>query len=374
MKIDIVGAGPSGLFLAYLLKRDFPSHRIRVFEQNPADATFGFGVVFSGRALHYLSKGDDALVRRLSAKMESWGDQHIVKNGEQAIIDGSSYASIERLTLLRELQKACLELDIPILFEQRIDGMAALQDCDALIGADGANSVIRDQFSDAFGTRVKDLGNFFAWYGVDRTYPAHTLTFIQNEGGVFCGHHYRYTPTRSTFVAEVDNATWFSSGMFAMTNDERKATFERTFRETLGSNKLLSNRSYWRRYRLIENDRWHFGKVVLIGDALRTAHPSIGSGTRLAMEDAIALWEAFHRGGDVEDIFASYQAQRSPIRNKLNHAAGRSIAWYENVAGKMDMEIHAFAYDYAMRTGIVTPERLAIESPAFCAQLTAGGC
>ncbi|MGE4482958.1 FAD-dependent monooxygenase [Acidocella sp.] len=368
MKIDIVGAGPSGLFFAYLMKRDFPHYRIRIFEQNPAEATFGFGVVFSGRALHYLSLGDAKLIERLSSRMQKWDDQHIVKNNERVVIDGSSYAAIERLTLLRELREACGQLDIPIQYEQRIVDLDLFEDCDVLVGADGANSILRDRYYDAFGTRVKDLGNFFAWYGVDHAYPAHTLTFKQNAEGTFCGHHYRYTPTRSTFVAEVDNATWYSSGMFEMSNEDRQILFERLFETTLGGQKLLNNRSNWKRYRLVENNRWHFGKVVLIGDALRTAHPSIGSGTRLAMEDAIALWYAFgQKKTNIETLFSSYEAERAPIRNKLNKAAAASIAWYEDMAAKMSMDIYRFAHDYAVRTGIMTVRRLAEESPQFSA-------
>lgn len=366
MKIDIIGAGPAGLLFAYLMKRDFPHYQVRVFEQNAADATFGFGVVFSGRALHYLKEGDAGLIDRLQSKMQLWEDQHIVKNGERLVIDGSLYAAIERLTLLRELQAACQALDIPITYQQRITDISQFADHDVLVAADGANSVLRDLYFDAFGSKVTDLGNFFAWYGVDTPYPAHTLTFQQTGQGVFCGHHYRYTPSRSTFVAEVDNDTWQRAGMFKMTNQERQILFETIFADTLNGQKLLNNRSNWRRYRLVRNDQWYFGKIVLIGDALRTAHPSIGSGTRLAMEDAIDLWRAFGTGSQaVETIFHHYQSSRSPVRDKLNQAASASIAWYEAMAAKMPLNLYDFAYDYLMRTGIMNPQRLAVESPIF---------
>jgi 2-polyprenyl-6-methoxyphenol hydroxylase-like FAD-dependent oxidoreductase len=366
MKINIVGAGPAGLFFAYLMKKDFPAHRVIVFEQNPVDATFGFGVVLSERALRFLSVGDGQLVDRLSQRMEQWSDQHLVHRGERVVIDGSSYAAIERLSLLQELGSACAEVGVEVHFSHRIDAIDDLSDCDILVGSDGANSVVRDQFADALGTRVTDLRNYFAWYGVDCAYPAHTLTFKSDGGGVFCGHHYRYTPTRSTFVAEVDSDTWQRSGMYAMSNDERRRLFEDLFRDTLDGRELLTNRSAWRRWRLVTNDRWSFRNVVLLGDALRTAHPSIGSGTRLAMEDAISLWRAFtDHSENIGAAFAAYERERRPIRNRMNEAADRSIDWYERLPEKMALSAYAFAYDYALRTGIVTARRLAAESPRF---------
>jgi 2-polyprenyl-6-methoxyphenol hydroxylase-like FAD-dependent oxidoreductase len=366
MRINIVGAGPAGLFFASMMKKSFPDYVIRLFEQNGADATFGFGVVLSSRALHYLAQGDADLMRRLFRKMESWTDQHIIHRGETVVIDGSSYAAIERMTLLKELQVTCGAVGVQLNFNHRIDDPSVVEDCDILVGADGANSLIRDRHSEAFGTRKTDLANFYAWYGVDHPYVAHSLTFKHEARGIFCGHHYRYRPDRSTFVAEVDNDTWHSSGMYAMSNEERQKLIEEVFIDTLSGHRLLNNRSIWRRYRLVDNDRWHFGKIVLIGDALRSAHPSIGSGTRLAIEDSIALWRAFQKEDDrPEQIFARYQTERQPVRNKLNRAAELSIAWYEQIAEKIALAPFEFAYDYALRTGIMTSERLRAESPLF---------
>jgi 2-polyprenyl-6-methoxyphenol hydroxylase-like FAD-dependent oxidoreductase len=362
----IAGAGPSGLYLAYLLKRSNPAHVVRVFEQNPSDVTFGFGVVLSGRALDFLSEGSADVVKRLKAKMERWSNQHIVHRGKHMIVDGCSYSAIERLTLLHELQDLCSRLGVELNFEHRAQRAADLGDCDVLVGADGANSAIRESHSDAFGTRVTDFRNFFAWFGVACPFDAHTLTFKLTDGGAFVAHHYRYKPTMSTFVAEVDTETWDRAGMAAMTDDERRAYTEKLFADTLDGRPLISNRSIWRRWRLVTNDHWHFRNIVLIGDALRTAHPSIGSGTRLAMEDAIALWRAFEaEGTNVAAALARYERTRKPIRNKLNTAVELSARWYEQMGSKMRMEPYEFAYDYLLRTNIMTPDRLAKESPDF---------
>lgn len=366
MRFKVVGAGPAGLYFAYLVKRSHPDYAVRVVEQNPPDATYGFGVVLSGRALSFLSEGDRAAIERLASKMETWSEQHIVHRGELVRIDGSGYSAIERLLMLEELQRLCQKEGVEIAFNQRFDDIADRRDCDVLVAADGANSLLRDSFPQAFDTRIADLQNYFAWYGVETPYPAHTLTFVKYKGGTYCAHHYRYTPGKSTFVAETDDVTWLSSSMSVMSDDERKAFMEEVFADCLGGKRLISNRSLWRRWRLIKNGRWHHENIVLIGDAQRTAHPSIGSGTRLAMEDAIALWKAFEdKGDDVNAAFRLYEESRRPIRDKLNTAGERSIAWYEQMAEKMDLSPYDFAYDYMLRTGVMTPQRLAQESPIF---------
>jgi len=370
MNFKVVGGGPAGLYFAYLMKRSHPDYTVRVVEQNPADATYGFGVVLSGRALSFLAAGDARAIERLSARMQSWSEQHIVHRGELVAIDGSSYAAIERLAMLHELQSLCREIGVKLEFNQRVESAADHSDCDVLVAADGANSALRDSYSLAFDTRVVELENYFAWYGVETPYAAHTLTFVQGEGGPYCAHHYRYTPDKSTFVAEVDAATWLSSGMSTMTDDERKGFMEQVFAHTLQGNPLISNRSFWRRWRLVTNGRWHHRNIVLIGDAQRSSHPSIGSGTRLAMEDAIALWRAFEAdGNDIASAFRRYERERRPVRDKLNQAAEKSIAWYESMALKMLLSPCDFAYDYMLRTGVMTRERLAKESPEFMRRL-----
>jgi 2-polyprenyl-6-methoxyphenol hydroxylase-like FAD-dependent oxidoreductase len=366
LRIHVLGGGPAGLFFAFLTKRSNPNCQVTVFEQNAPDVTYGFGVVLSGRALDFLSAADQTLVQRLSGRIEAWGDQHIVHKGQCVTVDGSAFSGIERIALLTELQTACRDTGVEMVFSSRVNDAARLRDCDLLVAADGASSLVRDTYGDVFGTRVLDLQNYFAWYGVESPFPAHTLTFVQTEYGVFCGHHYRYKTNMSTFVPEVDDVTWQRSGLFAMGSDERRKVIESIFVDTLRGKPLLANRSIWRRWRLVKNDRWSFENIVLIGDALRTAHPSIGSGTRLAMEDAMALWSALQQRADsVADALKLYESERRPRREKINRAAELSIDWYENVERKMNLNPYEFAYDYLMRTGIMTSERLERSSPAF---------
>jgi 2-polyprenyl-6-methoxyphenol hydroxylase-like FAD-dependent oxidoreductase len=370
MRINILGGGPAGLYFAYLMKTSFPSYDVQVVEQNPRGVTFGFGVVLSGRAMEFISEGDGGIVSRLGKRTQSWSEQHIVHRGQTIVVDGSEFSGVARIDLLSELQAMCAGAGVAMTFGERTAaGMLrsnGLGQCDVVVGADGANSILRDSHADAFGTRVIDLQNYFAWYAVQRAYPAHTLTFKQNADGIFCAHHYRYKPDMSTFVAEVDDVTWQRSGMYAMDDDQRRRYVETVFADTLGNQPLISNRSVWRRWRLVKNDRWSFRNMVLIGDALRTAHPSIGSGTRLAMEDAIALWRAFVAGGtDVQAAFARYERERKPIRDRLNKAAELSISWYERLDEKIDLEPYQFANDYLLRTGVMTPERLERTSPGF---------
>jgi 2-polyprenyl-6-methoxyphenol hydroxylase-like FAD-dependent oxidoreductase len=374
LNIKVVGAGPAGLYFAYLMKKSFPAYRVRVIEQNPADATYGFGVVFSGRALSFLEQGDAAVIERLKGNMESWSDQHINHQGQRVVIDGNSFSAIARLTLLKELHAICGGIGVELEFGKRIEVGDPEAECDVLVAADGANSVIRGRYPIEFKTEESELENYFSWYGVETTYDAHTLTFIKNEENVYCGHHYRYTPHMSTMVAEVDAGTWRTSGMADMTDDERKAHFEHVFGDTLNGKPLISNRSTWRRWRLVKNGSWHHKNIVLIGDAQRSAHPSIGAGTRLAMEDAIALWRAFNdKSTDIEAAFEQYEAERRPVRDKLNHAAEKSIAWYEDIAAKMSFTADELALDYMLRTGLMTLERLERDSPKFMAKLAQEG-
>lgn len=370
LKIKVVGGGPAGLFFSYLMKKSFPNYQVEIVEQNPSDATYGFGVVFSGRALSFLEQGDAGVVERLKSNMQSWSDQHIVHKGQKVIIDGNSFSAIARITLLKELQALCRDIGVEMTFGKRIETEHPEDDCDILVAADGANSVTRDRYATEFQTQVQELENYFSWYGVETTYDAHTLTFIQQDDGVYCGHHYRYTPAMSTMVAEVDEQTWVSSGMQDMSNDERQIHFQNVFKETLDGKPLVSNRSTWQRWRLVKNGKWHHKNIVLIGDAQRSAHPSIGSGTRLAMEDAIDLWRALQSAGtDIQTAFEQYEKQRRPIREKLNSAAEKSIAWYEDIAKKMSLSPEELALDYMLRTGLMTPQRLAQDSPRFVARL-----
>ena len=363
MNVLVVGAGPAGVYFAYLAKRQAPHWRIRVLEQNPADATFGFGVVFSDRALEFLRADDPSTYELITPQMESWSDLTVAHHGTPVVIDGIGFAAIGRLRLLRLLRQQLASVGITPEYERPLGSPAELEDYDLVVGADGANSFVRRAAD--FGTRITHCTNKFAWYGTRRRYDTLTQTFVRDEHGTYNAHHYRHAPDMSTFVAECDANTWERAGFAGM--DERATIehLERVFAAPLAGERLVSNKSIWRNFPNVRNDEWFVGNRVLIGDALRTAHFSIGSGTRLAMEDAIALNKALGEHADVREALTAFEAARRPIVEKLVAAADASGAWYDRFPEHMHLSPRDFAWSYIQRSGRVDPERLAKTSPKF---------
>lgn len=360
MKILVVGAGPAGLYFSYLAKRAHPDRRIRVLEQNPADATFGFGVVFSDRALEFLQADDPATYDVITPQLEAWVDLHVVHRGERHVIDGIGFAAIGRLHFLRLMQRQAASVGITPEFNTPLDDISGY---DLVVAADGANSAARR--SRDFGTRITHCTNKFAWYGTPKRFEKLTQTFLRNEHGTFNVHHYAHAADMSTFVVECDAATWERAGFAGMGERETTAYLERVYAPVLQGAPLVSNKSIWRNFPNVRNDRWWVGNVVLIGDALRTAHFSIGSGTRLAMEDAIALNKALDSHSRVEDGLRAYEVARRPIVEKLVAAADASGAWYDRFPEHMNLSPRDFAWSYIQRSGRIDPERLAKISPRF---------
>ncbi len=373
MRIAIAGAGPAGLLFALLARRRFPAWQVDVMEQNPPGATFGFGVVFSEGALAFLERDAPDLHHSLAARMEAWPMQRIVHRGEAVDIDGNGFSAIGRLELLQFLQPLCMEAGVAMHFGRAIASAADLGQADLVVAADGVNSVLRAGREAAFGTRTEWLGNRFAWYGVEHPYECLTLTFRGNPDGAFVAHHYRYAPAMSTFLVECDEASWLKAGLDRMSDAESRAYCEKVFAEDLGGKPLISNKSVWRRFPLLSNERWSAGNLVLLGDALRTMHFSIGSGTRAAFEDAIALDRAFgEAGGDVPAALAAFERIRRPVVDKLHAAANQSSYWYEKFPEKMArFDAVGLAYDYMTRSGRLSDERLAQMAPDFMAKVAA---
>jgi len=369
MRIAILGAGPAGLYLGYLIKRRRPDADVSIFEQNPPDATFGFGVVFSDRALEFLREDDAETYAAITPEMESWNDMTLVLHNERIVIDGIGFAAIGRLKLLRLLQGRARAAGIEPQFNQAVTSLDAFSDADLVVGADGVNSLVRRSFADQFGASVGYLANHFAWFGTSQRYDTLTQTFRHTPIGDFNAHHYRHAPGRSTFVVETDAASFARAEFEKMTEMESRTLCQKIFADALGGHPLISNNSIWRRFPQVRNARWHHGKYVLIGDALHTAHFSIGSGTRLAMEDAIALEHALaEHGDDVATALPAFEAARRPIVDKLVAGANASAAWYENFAEHMQLKPVEFAMSYITRSGRVDIERLRALSPKFVAR------
>jgi 2-polyprenyl-6-methoxyphenol hydroxylase-like FAD-dependent oxidoreductase len=370
MNIKIVGAGPAGLYFAALMKQHDPRHEITIYERNPRDATWGFGVVFSDRALEFLRADDQRLYEYLTPHLENWPEITIVHNDTRIPIAGNGFSSIGRLELLTLLYSYVEKLGVDIRFDTDITSFGQLGPADLVVGAGGAFSWVRTENEDKFGTTTDWRPNKFIWYGTSKAFNSLTLTFRETDVGVFCAHHYRYKPDMSTFLVEVEEATWQRAGFENMSPEDTIRYCERVLAKDLEGHPVITNNSHWRNFPAVWSEQWSFDNVVLLGDALRTAHFSIGSGTRLAMEDAVALFKAFREcgTGDLKTAFARFQETRLPPMKKIWDAANVSIRWYE----EMDKLVSTlspveFAYSYMTRTGRVNHAEVRKRDPKLAA-------
>jgi anthraniloyl-CoA monooxygenase len=369
MKINVIGGGPAGLYFAILMKKADDSHQIRIYERNGPDDTFGWGVVFSGKTLANLRAADDVSHAEITKEFEAWDNVDVVHRDSKISIHGNSFSGIARLQLLKILQRRAEQLGVEIDFRTEIHDVEQLRsDCKLLLAADGVNSTVRLRYTEQFQPELDMRANRYIWYGTHQLFHGLTLTFRENSAGTFAAHSYKFSPTTSTFIVECDPETWSRAGFEQMSSDETLDYVGEVFAQDLHGHRLLSNNSKWINFLLVKNRKWFFENVVLIGDALHTAHFSIGSGTKLAMEDAIALAESFQQTTSVSDALVHFEKTRRPVIEDYQAAAFESMRWFENAAQYMKLSPIELAYVLMTRSGRVSYEDLKRRDPAFITQ------
>jgi anthraniloyl-CoA monooxygenase len=372
MKINVIGGGPAGLYFAILYKKAWPQARITVFERNRPDDTFGFGVVFSDQTLETFQNYDLESYRSIVENFAYWDDIEIRFKGTVQRIGGNGFCGCSRATLLKLLHQRAQALGIELKFQTDItDIHAQLKDADLVIGSDGINSRIRETFKDHFEPHVDLRPNKFTWMGSTRPLDAFTFFFKETKYGIIIVHAYQYEPGRSTWIFETDPDTFEKLGLDPLDEPATAKLMEELFAEELQGHKLIINRSMWRNFPAIRCDRWVYENCVIMGDAKATAHFSIGSGTKLAMEDSIALYESFRKSGgsNVKAALAHYETSRREEVEKTQHSADVSLVWFEHVKRFWNMDPTRFIFGLMTRSKAITYDNLALRAPEFVDEL-----
>ncbi|MCW8084916.1 bifunctional salicylyl-CoA 5-hydroxylase/oxidoreductase [Sabulicella glaciei] len=364
MRIAIIGGGPAGLYFAILMKRDMPAARVTVVERNQLDDTFGFGVVFSDATLDAFKEADEPSYRAITESFAYWDDIEVVAKGARHRIGGNGFCGCSRRTLLMLLQGRARRLGVELDFGRQAQP-EDFPNADLVVAADGINSPIRERFREDFRPSLDLRPNRFAWMGSTRPFDAFTFFFKERPEGIFIAHCYQYEPGRSTWVMETDPDTFARAGLDTMDEAQSARFLEEVFREELQGHRLVTNRSHWRRFPTIRCERWVRGNLVLLGDAKASAHFSIGSGTKLAMEDAIGLHRAFMAGGDVTTCLRRFESARREEVEKTQHAADVSLVWFEHVRRFWHFAPARFAFGVMTRSKAITWDNLLLRAPGF---------
>ena len=368
LRIVIVGCGPAGLYFAILMKRLNPANQVTILERDGPNDTFGWGIVFSDQTFSYLKNSDPESHAEIMKAGEVWDNVDVVHKGRRVTIRGNRFSGIARLTFLKILQKRCEDLGVDMKFNTNVTDFSELPEFDLLVGADGANSFVRRTHSQFFQPNLDWRKNKYIWLGTNQLFDGLTLTFRQNEAGLFIAHSYRFSKTTSTFIVECGEEVWRSAGLEQRSGEETCRYLAEVFSDDLGGHSLMSNNFVkWLNFLLVKNRHWSHNNVVLLGDALHTAHFSIGSGTKLALEDSIALAKCFEDGSDVPDALSDFERVRKPIIEEYQQAAHSSLTWFETAQLDMDLDPLPLAYKLMTRSKRIDYEGLKGRDPNFIA-------
>ena len=377
MRIVCVGGGPGGLYFALLMKKADPRHQITVIERNRSDDTFGFGVVFSDATMAAVAEADSDTYGEIAHHLVHWDDIEVNYRGERIVSSGHGFSGMSRHTLLRVLQEQACGAGVEVRFEREVTSLEVCAAADVVVASDGANSAMRRLLEGRIRTTMDLRANRFVWLGTTKPFPAFTFYFKQTEHGLWRVHAYQYEPGRSTFIVECREETWKAAGMDHASEQETAAFLEHLFAEELDGHPLSVNRSIWRQFPTIRTEPWWTGNVVLLGDAAHTAHFSVGSGTRMAMEDAVALRDALveHESpaSPAPDAIASalrtYELRRRPPVESLQRAAQASLHWFEDTERYMSLDPLQFTFTLLTRSLRITHEDLRVRDPRFLARV-----
>jgi anthraniloyl-CoA monooxygenase len=375
VRIAVIGGGPGGLYFSALAKQLGPEHEITVWERNAPDDTFGFGVVFSDETLGGIEHADPAVYRAMERDFARWDDIDVHFKGQVLTSGGHGFAAMSRKRLLEILQGRCRELGATMHFHTEapsIDELSATHDL--VVSADGVNSATRSKYADTFGPSLDVRDCKYMWLGTDRVFDAFKFYVYETSNGVMQIHGYPYDATGSTFIVEMHESVWRNAGFDRMANrdfapgesdEESIARVRELFADVLGDHEVLANNSRWISFTTVRNDSWRQHNVVLLGDAAHTAHFSIGSGTKLAMEDALALAACLHEQPGVDAALAAYEAERKPVVASTQRAAQASLEWFENLGQYVHQEPQQFAFNIMTRSRRVTHGNLRLRDPEF---------
>jgi anthraniloyl-CoA monooxygenase len=381
MRIAVIGGGPGGLYFSALAKRLGPQHEITVWEHNAADDTFGFGVVFSDETLGGIEHADAAIYRRMELEFARWDDIDVHYRGETITSGGHGFAAMSRKRLLEILQERCAQLGVVVHFRTEAPDVATLTAThDLVVAADGLNSAVRSRYADAFGPSLERRACKYMWLGTSKVFDAFKFYIRQTPHGVMQVHGYPFDASSSTFIVEMNEDVWKAAGFdgFAATRlspgESDEKSIERVtelFSDVLQGHEVMANNSRWINFATVRNEHWRHGNLVLLGDAAHTAHFSIGSGTKLAMEDALALAACLHEHDGVDAALDEYETERKAVVLSTQRAAQASLEWFENLGQYLDQDPLQFAFNIMTRSRRVTYENLRLRDPEFVTRVNA---